>query len=141
MRTTTGPQHAQQSSLVSNQERGEAIKRRRLALDIGSHSKFEAVSEGKFPRSTVKRAEDGNASPNTYDAIELWLDRAEARQGGPTAVESELPAEPIRIEMHGVYGIDQIIVTGPVDRPDEVAETIGKVMDRIRAQAEGPGPE
>jgi transcriptional regulator with XRE-family HTH domain len=125
MSTQTAARKAD-SSPMGDEQRGAAIKRRRLALGIDGYRQF-AEATGR-DRETLTRAEQGNASKSTYDWIEAWLDRIETETG----MNDPSPADPIRVEMHGVYGIQEVIVTGPVDHPDELAEAVGKILDRIR---------
>lgn len=123
---------------VDNESRGEAIKRRRLALGIDSYRRF-AEATGR-DRGTLTAAEEGSPSTTTatLDWLEAWLTRAEAEAGlgEPSAAA---PSGPIKLTLHGVYGVDEIIVEGPVDRPDELAEAVGKILDRMKARDEGDG--
>lgn len=122
-----------QGFTVTNGSRGEDIQRRRLTLGIKSLREF-ADATG-IDREALSRAEKGEASEATYSRLEVWLDRMEAEMG---ADEPE-PAAPIKLTFHDVYGIGEIIVEGPVDRPDELTEAVGKILERIRSQS-GRGP-
>lgn len=112
---------------VTNESRGEAIRLRREALGIPNPHQF-AQATGR-DRETITRAEAGAASATTMDWLEGWLDTEEAKRGTP---EPATGGEPLRIEMHGAYGIEEIIVTGPVDRPEELAEAVSKILDRLQ---------
>jgi transcriptional regulator with XRE-family HTH domain len=112
--------------------RGAAIRHRRLELGLNGYREFaEATGRDK---GTLGRVERGTAAKETYESIEMWLDREEAVRDGTAVIEA---SEPIRVEMHGVYGIQEVIVTGPVDHPDELAEAVGLILERIR-QSEKP---
>lgn len=115
---------------MSDEKRGEQIKQRRLALGIDGYREF-AEATGR-DRDTLSRAEQGLASKTTLDWLEAWLSRQETENG----MTDPAPAEPLKIEMHGVYGVSEIIVTGPVDRPDELAEAVGKLLDRLKQRDE-----
>jgi len=65
---------------MGDESRGEAIKRRRLALGIATPSQF-ATAVGK-DRETIARAEAGAASRSTYDTLEAWLSRQENKWWG-----------------------------------------------------------
>lgn len=112
---------------MSNESRGEDIKRRRLALGIDGYREF-AEATGR-DRETLSRAERGEASATTLDWLEAWLTREETENG---MGDQPAPSEPLRAELHDVYGVGQIIVTGPVDRPDELAEAIGRIVERLQ---------
>lgn len=107
-------------------DRGAAIKRRRLALGIKSVNEF-AKATG-IDRGAVTRAEAGTASEGTLDRLEAWLDDFEKETG-----EDE-PGEPLRITMRGVYGIEEIVVEGPVDHPDELVASVARLMDELRTR-------
>ena len=108
--------------------RGEGLKARRLALGIKSHR--EASEASGIDREAWSRAEKGEASVATYERAEAWLGRMEEEVGADDA-----PAPtPLRLTFHDVYGIGEIIVEGPVDRPEELTEAVSKLLDGIRRQ-------
>lgn len=112
---------------MSDETRGHRIKRRRLALGIKSLREFAEASG--ISRDALTAAEKGAGSDATLDRAEAWLDRFEQATGhdGP-------PAEPLRFTFHDVYGVGELIVEGPVDRPDELVEAVGKLLAEIRAK-------
>lgn len=116
---------------VDNESRGREIKRRRLALGIDGFRDFaEATGRDK---GTLARAEEGTASTSTLDWLEAWLDRQETESG----MNDPVPAVgPIKLTLHGVYGVEEIVVEGPVDHPDELAEAVGKILDRLKQRDE-----
>lgn len=132
MRTAhTQPATRQGGFRVMNgaEARGEDVRRRRLALGIKSLREF-ADATG-IDREALSRVEKGEAASGTYDRAEAWLDRTEAEDGGAP----DGAASPIRLTFHDVYGIGEIIVEGPADRPDELTEAVAKLLEGIRAQA------
>lgn len=105
--------------------RGAQFEPRRKALGISNLRQF-ALATGR-DRDTLARAEAGTASKTTMDWVDAWLTAREADRAGATA-----PDEPLRLTLHGVYGIEEIIVEGPVDRPDELADAVGRILDRLK---------
>lgn len=110
---------------MSNETRGHDIKTRRLALGIKSLREFAAASGISLEALTA--AESGSGSEATLDRAEAWLDRIETETG-----HDEPSKEPIRITFHDVYGIGEIIVEGPADRPHELSEAIAKLLADLR---------
>lgn len=129
MRTTGTPSNAADSQVVSNRERGEAIKRRRLTLGIGTPSEFAELT-GR-DRQTVKRAEEGEAADATYDMLEVWLDRQEQENDVPAQ-----PAEgsPIEIIFQDVTtsSIGRIIVHMPSDPPEGLGAAVAHLIAEVR---------
>lgn len=106
--------------------RGTDIKRRRLALGLDSVSQFAEATGAD--RETIGRIEDGTASKGTYERIEAWLDRMEAR--GP-APEGEPRA--VRVALHGVYGIENVeVIFDAAASPDEMAARIRAIMSALK---------
>ena len=118
---------------MSDESRGKDLERRRLALGITSHRQFEeAVAEELgITRGTIARAEAGKASRNTYTALEAWLTRQEEEAG--MDVPPPAPTS-IKLTVHGVYGIDDLILEGPSDHPEELAEAFGMIIERLKSR-------
>lgn len=110
---------------MSDETRGHALKARRLALGIKSVREFAEASG--IDREALGKAERGQGSPSTVDRAEAWLSRMEEETG-----HDEPTAEPLRFTFHDVYGIGELIVEGPVDRPDELVASIAKLLAEIR---------
>lgn len=110
---------------MSDETRGHGLKARRLALGIKSVREFAEASG--IDREALGKAERGQGSAGTYDRAEAWLDRMEEETG-----HDEPPREPLRFTFHDVFGIGEIIAEGPVDRPDELIESITKLFAEIR---------
>jgi transcriptional regulator with XRE-family HTH domain len=110
---------------MSDETRGHGLKARRLALGIKSVREFAEASG--IDREALGKAERGQASAGTYERAEAWLERMEEETG-----HDEPSSEPLRFTFHDVYGIGELIVEGPVDRPDELVESITKLLAEIR---------
>lgn len=109
--------------MTDEDARGAQFGPRREALGIKNLRQF-ALATGR-DRDTLARAEAGTASKTTMDWVDAWLTEREADR-------EPVASEPIKLTMHGVYGIEEIIVEGPVDRPDELADAVGKILDRLK---------
>lgn len=117
---------------VTNESRGEAIKGRRLDQGYETPTAF-AKATGK-DWETIERAEAGKARPSTYDFLEQWLAREEAEAAMPVGGTPDETAA-LKVELHGIYSeggirIDDIIASG--GDPDEIAEMVGKIFDRLK---------
>lgn len=122
---------------MSDLERGESIKRRRLALGIANPNQFylamreDFVARGRKPidRETLTKAERGTASSSKMDEIEAWLEFQEKENGMDDAPTG------IRLTFHnlrsGVVTVDDLIIDGPVDHPEQLAEAVGKILERF----------
>lgn len=110
---------------MSDETRGHGIKARRLALGIKSTREFAKASG--ISRDALTAAETGTASEGTYERAEAWLDRMEEETG-----HDEHTHEPLRFTLHDVYGIGEIIVEGPADRPDELVAALSKLIADIQ---------
>lgn len=110
---------------MSDETRGHGLKARRLALGIKSVREFAEASG--IDREALGKAEKGQGSSGTYERADAWLTRMEEETG-----HDEPSAEPLRFTFHDVYGISELIVEGPVDRPDELVAAVGKLLADIR---------
>lgn len=109
---------------MSDETRGEAIKRRRLAMGIKSVREFSEATG--VDRGALSKAEAGQASEGTYERVESWLDRMEHETG------HDEPSGPLRFTLHDVFGVGEIIVEGPSDRPDELVQAVAKLLAEIQ---------
>lgn len=110
---------------MSDETRGHTIKSRRLALGIKSLREFAEASG--VSREALTAAEKGQGSAATYERVEAWLGRMEEETG-----QDEPTSEPLRFTFHDVYGVGELIVEGPVDRPDELVAAVTKLLAEIR---------
>lgn len=122
---------AQSAPVTDNEERGKSIERRRLALGINSLREFEDALEHLVRRDTLSKVEDGTASEGTYRKVEAWLEREE-RENGHTAQPPADGHGPIKLTLHGVYGVDELIIEGPVEHPEALAEAVGRILEEFR---------
>lgn len=112
---------------MSDETRGQGLTTRRLALGIKSVREFADACG--IDREALSKAERGLGSKGTYDRAEAWLTRMEEETG------HDAPGEPLRFTFRDVYGVGEIIVEGPVDRPDELVAAVSKVLAEIRGQS------
>lgn len=118
---------------MSDEARGHAIKRRRLAAGLTSLQDF-ATATG-LARQTISRAERGDPSttPTTYERLELWLDNFET-ETDEGAQEAPIPhaAETDTVEFHlqGVFGAADVLVKGPVSHLPELEAAVARLLGR-----------
>jgi transcriptional regulator with XRE-family HTH domain len=127
---------------MSNEARGHAIKRRRMALGIKSYDEF-AKATG-VSRGAITRAETGDpaATEATYLRLETWLDRFEHKTSSDAVEAAEAAAASGQVEEHtveyrlsGDFGVD-LLVKGPVSNIAEMEASIGRLLDRMRSKPE-----
>lgn len=125
-------------TVVDNTERGAAIQRRRLRMGIGSTRKF--ADELGMDRGAVTKAERGEASENTFLRIEAWLDDKDHEMSSD-AEEAVAHAETqvVTIKMAGVYGIEDVTISGPVDHLAELKDLAVELMRDVRERATDGG--
>lgn len=114
---------------MSDETRGQSIKSRRLALGFESVREFAEASG--IDRGALGKAEKGTASSATVERAEAWLDRFEEKTG-----HDEPTGESLRFTLHDVYGVGEIIVEGPSNRPDELVEAVSKLLAEIQRSGE-----
>lgn len=107
-------------------DRGQAIKRRRLAAGIKSLREFGR--ETGVSRGTVIRAEDGFASDGTYERLESWLDRFEEETGDDVPTTPE--PEQMEVTIEGDLGprVTRITTKYPVDNPELLERIVAAVI-------------
>lgn len=111
---------------MSDETRGHAIKSRRLALGIKSLREF--AEKTKVDRTAISNAEDGNGSGGTYDRLEAWLDRFEEETGVDDATDPAF----VEFRLSGVFGIDSIIVKGPIADAVELEASVARLVRELR---------
>ena len=117
---------------VSDETRGHAIKRRRLALGMSINALAKKV---EMDRATLTAAEAGDprSTDLTYTRIEKWLDDFEAETG---ADEPAGPEELVEFRLSGNFGVD-VVVRGPVSN---LAELEGSIARLLREMRDHPDP-
>lgn len=120
---------AQSVRVTGNLERARKIQERLDALGISDR---EFQEQTKVDRKALRRAANGEkVRGSTYTAIETWLTRLESENGEGVEFHEEAPRL-IRITVHDVYGIGEIVAEGGT--PAEVAEAVRLVVDQFRDQ-------
>jgi hypothetical protein len=124
------------SPLVTNEDRGRAIERRAAAMGIYTSRPFEEMSEKvdrKIPRAQYAKAIRGEASDRMFTRIEDALTLMEQRTGHD---EPSNGSGPLRLVLHNVYGIGEIIAEG--GDAEEVSEAVTRLVRKLREQNETP---
>lgn len=111
---------------MSDETRGHAIKRRRLALGIKSLRDF--ADKSGVDRAAITKAEDGNGSEGTYDRLEAWLTKFEEEVGADDSTDEGY----IEFRLSGVFGVDSIIVKGPIGDAAELEQTVARLVRELR---------
>lgn len=118
---------------VSDESRGAAVRARRehLGMNVSGLAKLAGVDRGKLAK--FEEGED-TPSPAWISRVERALDAFESETGHePGEVDSSKVApEPLRFTFHDIYGVGELIVEGPVDRPDELVAAVAKLLAQIR---------
>lgn len=115
-------------------ERGDQLKARRVAIGL---SVAALAKRAGVDRGSLSALEEGRSVRDTTVAqVERALSDLEHELGMdvPSVVTSPTDAEPepLRFTFHDVYGIGELIVEGPVDRPDEIVAAVAKLLADIR---------
>lgn len=118
---------------MDNQERGRAIRARRLGYGIKSVHQFHKATGAS--REAITAAEDGTASAATYERLEAWLDNFEdeTEDDAEGAPESKF----IEVRLEGLYGVKSAIVKGPVEDRAALAELIELLMRGSQQDEQG----
>lgn len=119
---------------VDNQSRGAAVRARRehLGMTASGLAKLANVDRGK-----LSRFEEGVDQPSErwIGGVERALDAFEAEVGvEPGEATKVTTPELIRLTLHDVFGVGEIIAEGPVDKPDELVASVAKLLAEIRSQ-------
>lgn len=110
---------------MSDETRGHAIKRRRLAHGISSVRKFAELTN--VSRDAVTAAEAGDASDATYERLESWLDRFDEETGS-----DDIPGDDmVEFRLSGNFGVD-VVVKGPVTNLAELENSVEKLLRRMQ---------
>ena len=85
-----------------------------------------AVLRGGGSRTSRRRVDDALTEMEAEAGLPPWSDQE------PAEAPRQPAAEPIRVTFHEVFGIGEIIIEGPADKPDDLVEAIGKLLDEVR---------
>lgn len=116
------------SDVMSDVDRGRELKRRRLEHGIDSLREF--AEQTGVSRNAITSAEAGTASESTYDRLEVWLDRFDARTGGPADEPTQLRPETVTFRLSGNFGAE-VTVEGPVSNLAELEESVARLLDKL----------
>lgn len=117
---------AAESAVVTSEERGQAIRRRRMALGIRSVS--ELAERSGVSRSATTAAEHGDGARGTYERLEAWLSELERAEGSP----AEQSLEQIEFTVEGDFGV-KVTVRGPITDRAALQESVAEIIKSIRA--------
>jgi transcriptional regulator with XRE-family HTH domain len=135
------------------ESRGQRIRARRQALKIYTFHKFQKVSTEhgvKVDRRTLAAAEKdvSTVQDSSYKEIEDALDvleevfnRKPAETGDVISIEdapsmSEVTdSDLVEIQLHGLYGIEEVVIKGSASHEAEMAELIDQIVRRSRVGA------
>jgi len=133
-------------------ERGQRIEKR----ITGKFTKVEVARSAGVSRQTVDNAIEGKAAPKSMAVIEAALDTLEDRKAHPEdyVTPKQLPGKAapitertisnsdlIEFEISGVFGVERIIVRGPVADHEILAADVARIVRDIRATTTSEQPE
>lgn len=118
---------------MSDEARGHAIKRRRLAAGLKSLEDFAAATG--LARQTISRAERGHptTTATTYERLEMWLDNFERETDTATqeaAIPQSAETDTVEFRLQGNFGVD-VIVKGPVANLPELEAAVARLLGRM----------
>lgn len=126
MASLSGNGAGAESAVVDTAERGQAIRKRRMALGIRSVS--ELATRSGVSRSATTAAEHGDGARGTYERLEAWLAEQERAEG--SSVEPSL--EQIEFTVEGDFGV-KVTVRGPITDRAALQESVAEIIKSIRA--------
>lgn len=115
--------------------RGELIRRRMDSLGLNKAQLSEASA---LARRTLDKAlaDDPTTRDTTYTVLTRVLDEIEAdRAPGPDRYVPSMDAEPFRIEMSGVYGVERVVFSGPPADADAIRRAAAEFVREIQSGA------
>lgn len=107
---------------MTDETRGHAIKRRRLALGIKSVR--QVATKSGVSREAVTAAESGTASNETYDRLEAWLDTFEEETGHDVEPDDQ---GVVTFRLSGSFGVD-VALSGPVENLAELEASVRRLI-------------
>ena len=117
---------------VTDETRGQAIKRRREAFRMTVTELAERVTKARGPDGpamdwqTVDRAEAGRARGTAYAELEKALDGYEDEITPED--EPEPPEHIVEFIIEGLYGAQRVRVKGPVSDLAEIERSVARLM-------------
>lgn len=116
---------AQWGSVTEDRERGEAIRRRRLAQGFRSLRQFAAKSG--VSREAITAAENGLARQDTYLRLEAFLDAWE-HEVGEDVPPGGAGQFQLTVEGEGLT----VTAAGPSDDPDGLAAAVAALFRNLQ---------
>ena len=110
-------------------QRGRILTQRRMRHGIRHIS--EAADLADMDRKTVARAEVGQASSASIEALEAFYDRLDAEKGVDSREELGAPAdqqELIEFDIEGPTTAWHVVVRGPMESADEVRRQAAELL-------------
>lgn len=133
---TTAKMAPMTDSARSRAKRGELIEDRRLHLQVPKRRLAELAD---ISPGTMYAAIAGTASEGTYDDLEDVLDTLEANpdeiERNPVAIQSTDEGL-IEFELTGVYGVERVVVRGPVANAEELEHAAARIIRDLRERRE-----
>ena len=114
---------------VTDETRGQAIKRRREAMGM---SVAEMAERAGIDWETVSRAEEDASRGTTYAKLEKVLDDLEEEIGGPP----DQPDHTVEFLLEGNFGV-RVRVKGPVADLPELERSVGRLIKQMGQPSEG----
>lgn len=114
-------------AVVADETRGQAIKRRRLALGI--KSQHVLAKQSGVSRDAVMAAEAGDASETTYGRLEAWLSGIE-EETGMDASSSPSERGLVTFRLSGNFGVE-VTVQGPVENVAELEAAVERLIRKV----------
>jgi len=111
-------------------EVGRAYERRRLAH--GFKSVRELAQKSGISREAITKVEAGTGTDYTRGRLDAFFDSWEEETGSDYADAQSATAGEFKIELAGVYGIEDITFSGPMDRSQEIVDRAVEFMRGVR---------
>lgn len=107
---------------------GGRFEQRRLALGL---SRSALAERAGIYRETLKKLEEGHDGirETTIATVDRALNDLEQEIGMNDPEKNE---HVVRFVVHGVYGVDALIVEGPVENIAELEASVDRIMRRLR---------
>jgi transcriptional regulator with XRE-family HTH domain len=119
----------EESVRVREIERGEALRKRRLAHGIRSVREFAEASG--VSRNAVTAAEDGRGSEGTYQRLEAWLDAFDHETGSDVPPANGDDVRTVEFTVEGDFGV-RVTVKGPITDHEILRADVTEIIRSIR---------
>lgn len=120
---------------ATESERGAALRKRMLDMRLDRSKLARALG---IDRGTVIRAFKGTASDDTYEMMERWFDRQEAKAGADpaeiVASAGEGGREHVTFRLTGNFGVD-VTVEGPIEDMAQLKDAAKELLREMQRDA------